>query len=248
MKRSLLIIVIGTLLGGSVLFSNSKMHLTTLPKAEDKMTIETEDYPDFEEDAYFTKEEDQSNQFAADLISYLEKLLRTGNVEKGLKKISANYAVLNEKETKKILKRDTNGDLDNYRKTTGQKKDKWYKVNFSDNGNDIVIKHPAEEGKEILVYYFPQWNNKGVYGPALRAKGNGNVYFINWNNSNYMVISQWDKKRKHIKGMTVYNYSGPLIGVLMSIEINDTGKTGISYYSYFISGTGQQPEGAAYWP
>lgn len=121
-------------------------------------------------------------------------------------------------------------------------------MNFSDNGNDIVIKHPAEEGKEILVYYFPQWNNKGAYGPALRAKGNGKVYFINWKGSNYMVISQWDKKRKHIKGMAVYNYSSPLIGVIMSIEINGTGKTGISYYSYFISGTGQQPEGATYWP
>ncbi len=118
-------------------------------------------------------------------------------------------------------------------------------MNFSENGNDIIIQQPIAKEAGSIVYYFSKLNNLG-YEQALPAKGD-EIYFITWKGSNYMLLTERDKEKKHLNSIDIYNYSGPLIGVLMRMNIYKA-NIDVSYYSYFINPTGQLPEGAIRWP
>ncbi|SHL70624.1 hypothetical protein SAMN02745136_05517 [Anaerocolumna jejuensis DSM 15929] len=246
MKRVIHITLIGSLIVIVLLLNSLKAKTTPLTEAKEE-TAKTEYYDDFRENVYFTKEENLSDEFATGLADYLKKHLKAGTLEKGLKKISSDYIILNKKEKEKAMKKDTNKMLRSYQMTEGQKLDEWYQVNLSEIGNDIVIKHP--KGNEAIFYFFPTWYEVG-YDMALRSKGNGDVYFISWKNNNYMAITDKNPKRDTIKGITIYNYNSSIyIGSLMRIEINRDKKTDVSYYLYFMTGTGQEPDGGAtYWP
>ncbi len=246
MKRVIRITLIGALIVVVLLLNILKTKNTPVPEAKEE-TAKAEDYKHFTENVYFTKEENLSDEFATGLADYLKKHLKAGTLEKGLKKISSDYIILNKKEKEKAIKKDTNKMLRSYQMTEGQKLDEWYQVNLSEIGNDIVIKHP--KGNEDIFLFFPTWYEVG-YDMALRSKGNGDVYFISWKSNNYMAITEKNPKGDTIKGITIYNYNSSIyIGSLMRIEINRDKKTNVSYYLYFSTGTGQEPDGGAtYWP
>ena len=246
MKRVIRIFLISILLVIIIILSNSKTKVAPL-SIEANVAAKAEDYKHFTENVYFTKEENLSDEFATGLVDYLKKHLKVGTLEKGLKKISSDYTILNKKEKEKAIKKDKNKMLRSYQMTEGQKLDEWYQVNLSEIGNDIVIKHP--KGNEDIFLFFPTWYEVG-YDMALRSKGNGDVYFISWKNNNYMAITEKNPKGDTIKGITIYNYNSSIyIGSLMRIEINRDKKTNVSYYLYFMTGTGQEPDGGAtYWP
>lgn len=245
MKRVIRIFLISILLVIIIILSNSKTKVAPL-SMEANVAAKAEDYKNFRETVYFEKEKNLSDEFATGLADYLKKHLKVGTLEKGLKKISSDYTILNKKEKEKAIKKDKNKMLRSYQMTEGQKLDEWFQVNLSEVGNDIVIKHP--EGNEAIFYFFPTWSEVG-YDMALRAEGKGDVYFISWKNNNYMAIPEMNSKGDKIKGITICNYnSSSYVGSLMRIEINRDKTTDVSYYLYVISGTGQQPEGATYWP
>lgn len=245
MKRVIRIFLISVLLVIIIILSNSKTKVAPL-SMKANVAAKTEYYDDFRENVYFTKEKNLSDEFATGLADYLKKHLKAGTLEKGLKKISSDYIILDKKEKEKAIKKDTNKMLRSYQMTEGQKLDEWYQVNLSEIGNDIVIKHP--KGNEDIFLFFPTWYEVG-YDMALRSKGNGDVYFISWKNNNYMAITEKNSKGDTIKGITIYNYNSSIyIGSLMRIEINRDKKTDVSYYLYFSTGTGQEPDGGAtYW-
>lgn len=244
MKKVLWLVILVCLLGIIFVAYNSNDNYT-LETKENSTDANIKYTPNFMADVYFTKEEDQSNQYSDDMIKYITKLLKKGTLDKGLKEISADYIILDDKSKKIAIKNDKHGILQSYLEAEGRKLDEWFQVDFSEYGKDIVIKQIGEE--KDIVYYFPRWNKEGIYDQALHSKGNGELYFINWNGINYMAISTINKD-KHIIGVTIYNYSGPLIGVLMRQELDDKLNVKVSYYSYCTSGTGQQPEGSTYWP
>jgi len=242
-KRKLPITIIFGIIIFIILFNLKNNYPIFLNK--EKNTTGAVLYPRFEADAYFTKEEDLSNQFQPDMVEYLKEALLEGTLEEKINKISGGSVELTASKKKEIIKKDTSGRLDNYQKSVGETNDKWFLVNLSENGNDIVIQHKFTEG--ILIYYFPQEGEEGTYEQALPAKGDGGIYFINWKGTNYMLLTNWDEEKKHINGIDIYYYSGPLIGELMRMNIHNA-DIEISYYTYIISQNGKQPEGSTVWP
>lgn len=178
-----------------------------------------------------------------ELIEWIAQSLESGNWDKKLKEISAEYITLTSKEKQQLFEYQNPQNVCGLYAYCEEEplllKDKWYIVSLSEYGEDLVIESYNGMGKKC-VYFFHNFLSNNVYPEmamyAAEKRETGSPYFISWDGINYMAVPVWREENNEILGMEVYDYySTDFVGVITGIQVDENGERKVKSQEYLFT-------------
>lgn len=185
--------------------------------------------------------EDLEDSVPEELILELSAALQNDTLEDYVAGISAEYALLQEDEIMRYVRKDTSGILESF--YFDYMEDGWEWFRFGrDNG--IIVRQKINHEKYPYCYYQFPCEGK-LYGPAICAYGkNEDCYFISWEDNDYLVVTR--REEGQVKGIAVYQrYSATQsewqsnnspTGWIMGLEKTSDGEIQVTLYTYVYVG------------
>lgn len=159
---------------------------------------------------------DEYTEWPPEFVKYLCNSLSNHVVDIEMQKIGCEYKPLNCEEKDHIRKKYSS--LEKYYMT-----DAWYHVNMSADGNDYVIYHETIEGYKQYFIILNEGGSDPYYdsGEVPMCAGGqkkSELYFVQWDDQKYIVVSYWDHENKAVVGLVVYDGMGNLISIGMNVD------------------------------